>query len=58
MYFNNILIYLKNKKQHIGHIRKVLEALKKANLQVKPKKLFFYVTKVNYLRFIIFKDGI
>ena len=58
MYFNNILIYLENEKQHINYIRKVLKALKKANLQVKLKKLFFYITEINYLRFIIFKDSI
>ena len=39
-------------------MRKVLKALKKANLQVKPEKLFFYVIKINYLGFIIFKDSI
>ena len=32
MYFDNILIYSENKEQYIGYIRKVLEALKKANL--------------------------
>ena len=39
-------------------MRKVLETLKKANLQIKPKKLFFYVTEINYLKFIIFKNDI
>ena len=39
-------------------MRKVWKALKKANLQVKPEKLFFYIIEVNYLRFIISKDGI
>ena len=39
-------------------MRKVLKALKKANLQVKPKKLFFYVIEINYLGFIISKNGI
>ena len=58
MYLDDILIYSENKKQHIDHVRKILEALKKANLQVKSKKLFFYITEVNYLRFIIFKNGI
>ena len=32
IYFNDILIYLENKEQYINYIRKVLEALKKANL--------------------------
>ena len=32
IYFNNILIYSENKKQYINYMRKVLKALKKANL--------------------------
>ena len=58
MYLNNILIYLENKKQHINHIYKVLKALKKINLQIKPKKSFFYILEIDYLRFIIFKNNI
>ena len=32
IYFNDILVYLKNKTDHKVHVRKVLEALKKADL--------------------------
>ena len=39
-------------------MHKVLRALKKANLQVKLEKMFFYITEVDYLGFIIFKNGI
>ena len=58
VYLDNILIYLENEEKYVKYVTKILTAMEKANLQVKPDKLFFYVTKVKYLRFIISKNGI
>ena len=41
-YLDDILVYSKDKASHVGHVKKVLEALKKAGLKLKPKKCEFY----------------
>ena len=38
IYLDDILVYLKNETDHKVHVRKVLEALKRADLQIKSKK--------------------
>ena len=38
IYLNNILIYLKNKKDHKKHIRQILNTLKKADLRIISEK--------------------
>ena len=42
IYFNNILIYLKNEKNYKKHIRQVLNTLKKANLRIMSEKSQLY----------------
>ena len=53
MYLNDILIYSKIKKKHVQHVRKVLQALKKADLRIKSSKSEFHVQNVQFLEFII-----
>ena len=43
-YLDNILIYSNNKLEHEHHVRKVLERLRNASLQINLKKCEFYVT--------------
>ena len=38
IYLNNILIYLKNEKDHKKHVKQVLNALKKADLRIVSEK--------------------
>ena len=57
-YIADILIYSNSKKEHREHVRKVLEALRKAELQADIKKCEFHVTEVNYLGLIITSTGI
>ena len=38
IYFDNILIYLKNKRDHKKHVKQILNTLKKANLRIILKK--------------------
>jgi hypothetical protein len=52
-YLNNILIYSDDLNDHQNHIMKVLEALSKAGLHLKPEKCKFYQQEVKYLGFII-----
>ncbi len=38
VYLNNILIYLRTKKEHMQHVKKVLQTLKKVDLYIKLEK--------------------
>ncbi|MCO5564301.1 hypothetical protein L7F22_017961 [Adiantum nelumboides] len=56
--FDNILVYSKTKEEHEQHLCKVLEILRTTKLYAKHSKCLFFVEKVAYLGFIVFKDGI
>ena len=49
IYLDDILIYSKFKREHIAHVRVVLEKLKKANLQVDIEKCEFFKQKIFFL---------
>ena len=57
-YLDDILIYSNNKLEHEHHVRKVLERLRNAGLQINLKKCEFHVTRTKYLGFIISINGI
>ena len=42
IYLDNILVYLKNKKDYKKHVRQILNTLKKANLRIISEKSQFY----------------
>ena len=42
IYLDDILVYLKNEKDHKKHVRQILNALKKANLRIVSEKSQFY----------------
>ena len=58
IYLNDILVYLKKKTDHKVHVRKVLEALKKADLQIKSEKSQFHWTEIEFLSYIIINKSI
>ena len=53
VYLDNILIYSQNKKEYIGYILAVLEALDSAELRLKPEKYKFYIKETVFLGYII-----
>ena len=57
-YLDNILIYSNNELEHEHHVRKVLERLHNAGLQINLKKCKFYITRTKYLGFIISTNSI
>lgn len=57
-YLDDIIIYSEDVTEHELHVRKVLERLRQAGLQVDIKKCEFSVTRTKYLGFIISTDGI
>jgi len=58
VYLDDILIYLDNELKHQVHVKKVLERLRNAGLQVNIKKYKFRVKRIKYLRFIVSIDRI
>ena len=57
-YLDDILIYSATLQEHKEHVRKVLEALSKNGLHLKPEKCEFHKTEVGYLGMIISADGV
>jgi Reverse transcriptase (RNA-dependent DNA polymerase) len=57
-YLDNILIYSKNEKKYTGHIIKILEILKRTELKINGKKLTFYQTEVEFLKYILTTTGV
>ena len=53
IYLDDILIYLKNKKDHKKYIRQILNALKKVDLRIILEKSQFYQTEIEFLEYII-----
>ena len=58
VFFDDILIYSQTKEDHEKHLRHVLETLRRAQLYAKRSKCSFFVEKVAYLGYIVFKDGL
>ena len=57
-YLDDILIYRMTLEEHRKHVRRVLEALSRAGLHLKPEKYHFHMTEVKYLGLIISADGV
>lgn len=58
IYLDDILIYSADPKDHVTHVRRVLQLLSNAQLQVNLDKCQFSVTKVEFLGYVISPEGI
>ncbi|MDM1593471.1 reverse transcriptase family protein, partial [Escherichia coli] len=57
VFFDDILVYSKNVADHEMHVRKVLDILRAHKLFAKKSKCTFSVDRVEYLGFVVSKDG-
>ncbi len=58
VYLDDIIIYSRTFKEYKQHIEQVFQALKEANLMMKPKKCEFAKQELRFLKHIISKDEI
>ena len=58
VYFDDILVYLKSLDDHIFHVKTILLKLKEEKFYVNFKKRSFCLEQVNFLGFIVGKDGV
>ena len=58
VYLDDILIFSKSMKDHTFHVRLVLEKLWKFSVQVKLSKCLFDQTEIEFLGFIVKRNGI
>ncbi len=58
VYLNDILIFFVKKIDHINHVKQIFEKLRKFKLYASLKKCEFFITKVNFLEFIIFTKSV
>ena len=53
VYFDNILIYLKDKKTYEKHVRLIFEKLRKFKFFANLKKSFFDLNKIDYSKYLV-----
>jgi len=58
IYLNDILIFSKTEKEHMKHLQKVYQQLRKYKLYTKLSKCSFYQKKMEFLGFIINVEGV
>ncbi|CAI7747995.1 unnamed protein product [Closterium sp. NIES-53] len=58
VYLDDILIYSRDMKQHIEHLRRVFEILRRENLYVKLSKSEFVLKKVQFLGHMVSAQGV
>jgi len=52
-YFNNIIIYLNSKEEHVKYIKWVLQRLYNEEILIAIKKCEFHIIKTDFVGFII-----
>nr|GFA97112.1 putative reverse transcriptase domain-containing protein [Tanacetum cinerariifolium] len=58
VFIDDILIYSKTKEEHDAHLRLILELLKKEELYAKFSNCDFWLSKVQFLGYVINSEGI
>ena len=58
LYIDNILITGKNEGEHMSNLKELLNWLRQSGLRLKLAKCNFMVSSVDYLGYLIDKDGL
>lgn len=58
VYLDDILIYSDSRANHVRHVREVLARLRSFGLYANPGKCKFFTSEVEFLGFLVGKDGI
>ncbi|KII65512.1 Transposon Ty3-I Gag-Pol polyprotein [Thelohanellus kitauei] len=58
VYLDDLIIFSDNELNHLSALRETFSIIRKACLKVKPKKCEFFRTEINYLGFIVGKNGV
>ncbi len=58
VYLYDILMYNNNKKKHMQHVRKILQRLREASIQVDVDKCEFHKKKTKFLNMIVDRDDV
>jgi hypothetical protein len=58
VYFDDILVFSKSLKEHVDHLRAVLQTLRKERLYANMEKCTFGVDKVVFLGFVVSSKGV
>ena len=58
VYLDDVLIYSDNLEQHKRDVRKIINAIYRSGMRLKPSKCEFHHTETEYLGFIISQEGI
>jgi hypothetical protein len=57
-YLNDIIVYNNSKKEHVQHVRKILQRLRETNIQIDVDKCEFHIIETKFLKMIINRDDI
>ncbi len=58
IYLNDILIFFVEKIDHVDYMKQILKRLRKFKIYASLKKCAFFITKVNFLKFVVFTENI
>jgi hypothetical protein len=57
-YLNDIIVYSNSKKEHIRHVRKILQRLREANIPIDVNKCEFHIIETKFLDMIVERNDI
>ena len=58
VYFDDILIYSQNEREHMEHLKQVFEVLRSQKLYPKIEKCEFFTPQLTFLGFVVMAHGI